>query len=626
MEKIEYVNHDDVEMLNKYDFIEIYLKLLPQCYSLYKEKLLGKRFEYSFSSQHNNILFSFDEQCCMHLLGLDFNKTKELFVEYYDLFNLDLQDDFSKLCNKTSNEMLEIVIDNIDKIMEYVQYAQNVNINNCSTVAINTRVINFVNKLRKCLSDFSFEKMEAIDFFSNNMTYDYFKEFAIINPSWQNVDCSICFNYEDNIFSLGLVSGKYGTYSVSSIRRDDISKFSLETINCDSKVSLIKFCSCHKNATSIPVYKKYDSSEYIFSCIEFINELNKDISFDFDVVSFFKTFVKKNDNLARENRCLTASISSLKRENFHLVGSISSLERKNFHLVGSNGFLERENCRLTESNRFLKSYIDGAFSSDDNCESIYRALSFHLKSIYGVYFSYTDFVDFLSSGLDIKYEFICDYINENNLKKIEKKYGKSCDELKSSFDDFIQCLVKYIRKKTATYKQRDYKQLEITSKLLDLVLPCILKNSSNKRIINNEIPDYSTHDIRCALGTIRPAYLSILRRKYALQEKGIATNSITCALSSLNTILKKYDRMFDNLDNEKFMSIIDNLNDERAKLIMNLKYGFYDSKEYSLHEINECLMENGFKPTTSIEIAEIFNFVFVEYMSKKENKSKKKQL
>ena len=584
MDNKGYVNHEDVERLNKYDFIDIYLKLLPQCYSLYKEKLLEKSFEYRLSSQYNNVLFTFDEQCCMHLLGLDFNRTKDLFIEYYDLFDLDLHDDFMTLGNKSSNEMLEIVINSIDKIMKYVQYAQNVDINNCSTTVINTRVTSFVNKFRKCLSDFSFEKMETIDFFANNITYDYFKEFAIINPSWQNVDCSICFNYEDNIFSLGLISGRYGTYSISSIRRDDQTKFPLETINCDSKVSLITWCNCHKDAVNVPVYKKYSDSEYIFSCIKFINELNKDICYDFDVVSFFKTFVKRNDNLIREN------------------------------------------CCLTESNKFLRSYIDGAFSSDSDCENIYRALRFYLKSTYDVYLNYPDFVDFLSNGLDIKYELLCDFINEKNLKKLEKKYGKSCDELTIIFDDFIQSLVKYTRKKNATYKQRNYKQFDITGKSLDLVLPCILKNSSNKRIIRSEIPSYSTHVIRCALGTIRPAYLSVLRRKYALQEKGIATNSISCALSSLNTIFKRYDKMFDNLDTEKFISVIDDLNDERTKLIMKLRYGFYDLKEHSLHEINGYLMKNRFKPTTSIELAEIFNYIFDEYRSKKDNKSKKKQL
>lgn len=574
MEYMGYVNHSDVELLDKYEFIEIYLRLLPLYYSLYNENLLGKSFEYRLSSQDNNILFTFDAQCCMHLLGLDFNKVRDLLVEYYDLLNLDLQDDFSKIENKTSYEMLKIIIDNIDKIMNFVFYAEKSNSNSFD------RRVSFINKFRKCLSDYSFEKMESIDFLANNIKDNKFKEFVVLNPSWRNVDCSICFNDSNNIFSLGVIKGKFGLYYVSSIRRDDVSNFSLKTMDQFSKVALIKACFCKENGEVVPINKRYNNPQYIFSCISFINELNKDINFSFDVVSFFKTFLKKYSIL---------------------FGECSDLR---------------------ESNRIFKTYFGGMFSNEKDLEVVYSILKFHLKSEYSVNLDYSEFVDFVSKGLSVKYDFICDFINEKNSKKLEEKYGMSYSELKGIFDEFVLSLARYARKDSVTYlSNRVYKSVKVNNTMVNLMklrqLSNVLKKSTNKRIINSSIPEYSCDVIRYGLESIDDWRSDVLYRRDILGENDFAKNDVLKSLLSLKTCLQRYSNILQDLP-----GIFSLLGDDlRSKLIIEMRL---NSK--SLHEINECLIQKGLFPTTTFEIDKIYKSVYEEYLNKNGTRIKKKRL
>lgn len=571
-ERIEYVRHSDVELLNKYEFLEIYLKLLPLYYSLYNENLLGKSFEYRLSSQDNNILFTFDAQCCMHLLGLNFNEVRDLFIEYYDLLNLDLQDDFSKIENKTSCEMLEIIISNIDKIMEFVRYAEK------SNSDFFDKIVSFINKFRKCLSDYSFEKMESIYALVNNIEDNKFKEFVVLNPSWQNVDCSICFNVENNIFSLGVIKDKYGLYHVSSIRRDDVSSFSLKTMNQFSKIALIKSCSCKKNGEVVQINKHYNNPQYIFSCISFVNELDKDIPFD--VISFFKTLLNKYSNLLCE-------CSGLK-----------------------------------EANRILRTYVDGRFSSENDLEIIYSVLNFRLKSEYSVNLDYSEFVDFVSKSLSLNYDFICDFINEKKHKNLEEKYGMSYSKLNGIFEEFIESLARYARKDGVTYlSNRTYKFIKVNSTIVNLMklrqLSNALKGSINKRIVNNCIPEYSCDVIRYGLESIDAWRSDVLYRREILRETQFAKNDVLKSLSSLKTCLQRYSNMLQDLP--QMLSMLGD--DLRSKLIVEMRL---NSK--SLHEINKCLIQKDLLPTTAFEIDIIYKSVYEKYLNKNGSRIKKKEL
>lgn len=269
--------------------------------------------------------------------------------------------------------------------------------------------------------------------------------------------------------------------------------------------------------------------------------------------------------------------------------------------------LELDNLRRT-----LKIFSDYSTDNVGELNEIYCAVNSYVRLAYNISISFDEFKQI---AFDSNFAGVYDFIKGN-------------DECKQYYEMLIKKIVEFVEqrkiemlKMNATYKKRVYKNLKFNPKALCRVLaPAVLLNSNSKRIKNSKckILKRSPEDLVCALEELDPKYVDTLFRYYSkFNNSDINNNDVSNAFSSLNSYFNKYDRMFGELIPEKFEAVIGDLEDDRDKLIMQLRYGLYDSNKYSVNEINRFLIERKYKTTNIYEMARIFNDVLYEYLHRK---------
>lgn len=559
MEKMIYVNHDDVMKLSDYNFIDVYFKCLIQFYAYYKEKLLGLSYSYVLSNGEK-INFTFTEECCMHLLGMNYSNVKTFLESYSDYLNLDLID----LSSKSSSELLDIIIEKKDLIMKLCMRAKLIQkrMENLPERRYSVDVLNeFITDFRNCLSDYSMEKFEAIYVLGENIENDFFKQFVVVNPKWKNVDYAIIFADRERVFALGTVVDDYDGIRVSSIR--NYKKFDSNISSCfdGCDVCIIRSGVCTKNGENVKLSTNYNNYDFIMSTINSIKSILKDVNYNLDVSSSYSSIISQ----------------------------------LNF-LLGEYGFY------LPEAKQFFSCISAGDY---------YEESSFHGEVNSPIYSKFNNLVK------NNKEMWI---LIQKLLKEISELKGQLYSSKTNNVslnDELSLTSNKSISKRVIIPKSKLVKLDSIKMKLLANGI----KNPSDKRVSTRGLENYNISEIYGVLGSLSSDEFDLLFKSYVGRWNGDSYSSIPrrelsneckCDFSYTKRViienLKDNISYLNNLvkDVYELYNKMNCLND-REKLIICLKYGMIDSKCHSLEEINKEFIKRKISPVTSFEFTQILN-------------------
>lgn len=550
MEKMGYVNHLDIMNLNDFDFIDVYFKCLTQFYPYYKEKLLGLSYSYVLSNgERVNLIFN--DECCMHLLGMNFTSIKTFLEVYSDYLNLDYID----ISSKKSNEILDIIMEKKDLILKLCRRAKIIRNNND---ILNEFIVDF----RNCLSDYSMEKFEAIYVLGENIGKDYFKQFVVINPKWTNVDHAVVFVDKERVFVLGTVIDDFNNMHISSIR--NYKKFDSNFSNCfdGCDVCIIKSCVCTRNDEIIKLSTNYNSYDFILSNIKNIKSFLKGVNYNLDVSSAYSSIISQLNFLFNEY-----------------------------------GFY------LPEAKQFFSCISDGDF---------YQNSSFHGEVKNPIYSKFNEIVK-TNKEMWILIQKLLKEVSELktqvNVSKSDES-SEDCVEDASISDSFRRKVIS----RSSLIKLNSVKMKLLANKI---------KNPYDKRVSTRGLENYSISQIYDSLGSLSSQQLDLLFKSYVGKWDGSSylpisrkeldmecTNDfnytkrviLECLKANilyLNELFKDKSELFDKISHLE----------ERQQMIICLKYGLFDSKCYTLEEVNRVLIDKEMSPATSYEFDQILNSI-----------------
>ena len=147
------------------------LEEIKKCYELYNEKYKDKQYSMIFSNSEE-IEFEILTKNFCHMMGIDFsNIRKEYFDQYrQNVFNTSYSD-------FTSYELVEMIIENMDKVAEYDNDVNN-----------KAKAVNYYKSAIKCaifnkLSNFEKFNFGVINFVGLNENIEYDKQKILFIPS-----------------------------------------------------------------------------------------------------------------------------------------------------------------------------------------------------------------------------------------------------------------------------------------------------------------------------------------------------------------------------------------------------------------------------------------------------------
>ena len=657
-------------------YIELYLRMVPFYFGLYKKCCMDHIYRL-FLSNGECVSLEFKKKYCMHLIGLDYHRIKEILCNYSEELKLDA----NQISEMSSDKIMEFVFtgDNIDIIVNYC---------NSKTDAAN----DFINSFFSCISEYGFKKLYVIRYLSEKSLTDFSKCFVVEKPNdFKKSDYAVIYNYRELgkevvngferikisciAFCVGssvTTSGRKNMY-LSSSRffqyKDELEDF---ISNCD--ISFVKGCRYFNNGEfknfdivpddSIKMIQKAFPEKTISAgpyLVQLSNSLKKYGANLLIITDILKTICSGERNinghdilaikqynelieriikqrillegsevecnyLTVENYRLRDEIARLYDLTRNLKAELKSTLGEICDLKSNLEFLNTQNSGNERNISILKGYLN--FGTLTEADVIYRTLSFDLMRNHSVSIEKEEFEELAFYNLN--YSEICEYI----------KTGRC--EYKEYYDKFIEDIVSYKEEKnkselkgSVTYISRNYKKFRISPKIREFVFPSVLVNSSNRRIKNSSISMHSIEEVRSALAFINRKYYDVLLKKFTLPNKrgmdksnGITSNDVTNAITPLKTYFGYYDTM----DYEKFFDIVNDVfsfedkKNERAKLILQLRYGLYNSNKWTVHEINGFLMQHNYKPTTPEEMAMLFNIVFKKYRELVKYKRKNKTI
>lgn len=550
MEKMGYVNHLDIMNLNDFDFIDVYFKCLTQFYPYYKEKLLGLSYSYVLSNgERVNLIFN--DECCMHLLGMNFTSIKTFLEVYSDYLNLDYID----ISSKKSNEILDIIMEKKDLILKLCRRAKIIRNNND---ILNEFIVDF----RNCLSDYSMEKFEAIYVLGENIGKDYFKQFVVINPKWTNVDHAVVFVDKERVFALGTVIDDFNDMHISSIR--NYKKFDSNFSNCfdGCDVCIIKSCVCTRNDEIIKLSTNYNSYDFILSNIKNIKSFLKGVNYNLDVSSAYSSIISQLNFLFNEY-----------------------------------GFY------LPEAKQFFSCISDGDF---------YQNSSFHGEVKNPIYSKFNEIVK-TNKEMWILIQKLLKEVSELKTRVNVSKSDESSEDCveDASISDSLR---RKVISRSSLIKLNSVKMKLLANKI---------KNPYDKRVSTRGLENYSISQIYDSLGSLSSQQLDLLFKSYVGKWDGSSylpisrkeldmecTNDfnytkrviLECLKANilyLNELFKDRSELFDKISHLE----------ERQQMIICLKYGLFDSKCYTLEEVNRVLIDKEMSPATSYEYDQILNSI-----------------
>lgn len=157
-----------------YDYSMKVFEELKDCYESFKLKYYNKEYNMIFSNGEELKLEILDKNLC-HMLGIDFSNIRGEYFNNYRKNILGVEsNDF------TSYELLEILLENADKVAKYD------NSNNCEK-AINYYKSGIKCEIFKKLSDFAQFNFAAINYDPNDGKYEYEKQKLLFVPSNESV-------------------------------------------------------------------------------------------------------------------------------------------------------------------------------------------------------------------------------------------------------------------------------------------------------------------------------------------------------------------------------------------------------------------------------------------------------
>ena len=562
-------------------YIELYLEMLPFYYGIYKNSCQGSKYKLYLSNEERVIL-NFSKKYSMHLIGLDYCKIKNFLIKYAYYFNLD-KDEIEKM---SSDKIMDIICDcNFRRLV----------IDGCELGDKG-----FIEEFFKCISDYGFKKLCVMKYLSEKSLSDFSNCFIVKNPNdCVNSSYAVIYGYEESdkvvingvrrsriscmAFCVGTGVNKYGKQEMylSSSRYFDY-KDELEAFIKGCEICYVNKCKkvVGEDEVKIPVDRKLSVS----------NILN---AFPMAQISYGDSLIVSKQFL-HEN----ASRNALSRESLRTLLTAADMEAD--ALFSENGYLRDQIAELYDAYRTLQHKLEAGANcnSSSKFNFIYNALNLSLREKYGVSVTFDELkkLAFRSPY----YTEICNYIQEGMI------------EYKQFFDEFLEEVVKIVNLKSRalTYDKRKCRNLKINSNACyKLLLPCVIKQVSNNRIQKSSILDFSEDAIRSGLIHIGNRKTGTLYKYFVNNENQNKLN-INDAYGNLLTYLNQtYDVVLKNWDEGKILSVINDITDDRARLIMKMNWS---SKKYSLREINDVLIRGGYNTVSVIELSRIFNGVLVE--------------
>ena len=633
-----FVKHDDVMKLNFASFVDIYLKLLKDVYDAYKEKLYGKKYKYRLSDSHNTELsFQFTEKSTLHLFGIDVNKIRELFEEYYDLLSIgyDVHDDKKDLFFFIEKliEKKVCIHELVHEVEGYTERDVNLILNNFhqfkNNRGSNARKYSFVSDLRDCLSDYSFEKMEALLLLSEHIDETDFNEFAVAYPTCSKSEYAMCYVFGDKVISLGIDFREDGTSFLNTIRFNDITSFAGDLCSFSSYGLIVKSSECEKDGRYIQLEKHYADTNYVIECINFF----KDNGINFDLTGLCVSLLNQFSN---------AGVSNMAKYGCAITNLKENIDELKFALHQSNN--ERnEAVRMLDSTqnqlKLLEPYINQRGMSFNSDETIaFSFINYYLRDNGMDKLCFKDFEEFLqfcNNHSSFNVEFLSDYFN--NFSVVKRKYS-AINDVEKEFMRHIE-MVKY---RNSHGKNIKFRYINGNTRMDNIILTKrqfylanIICNSHSKRLVNSGIQDHSAYYVFRGLNLISPEKYDCLykvyvegvkqRNSYSSDLNKVLVTDLYGAVNSLKNKIKIEDELYNIKKKEKIFKAIKCLFDEREQLILELvldsSNSLGDDIVYSLRQINKTLLGKGILPTTIYEVERLKDKLYKCKDSKVKRKS-----
>ena len=562
-------------------YIEFYLHMLPFYYGFYKTSCQGFKYKMILSNGER-VVIDFKKKYSMHLIGLDYSSIKNFLIKYAYYFDLK-QDKIEKM---SSDEIMEIICEThfIRSVIDACKLDDK----------------EFVESFFKCISDYGFKKLNVMKYLSEKSLSDFSNCFVVKNPhDCVNSSYAVIYWYEE-----------HGTTVINSVERVKISciAFCVGTGNKYGKQYMYLSSSRYFDyRDELEAFIKGCDLSYVKKCKKVVGEEEEKLPIysDLSINNIFRVFpnaqISLGDSLIVSKHYpeqFASRVDSLRNLLYDKSTLLTATNMEADALYEKNAALWDRIAELYDQNRTLQMRYDTLIRSDGKFQHIYNALNLSLREKYGVSVTFDELkkLAFRSPY----YTEICNYIQEGMI------------EYKQFFDEFLEDVFKIVslKSRALTYDKRKCRNLKINSNACyKLLLPCVIKQVSNNRIRKSSILDFSEDAIRSGLIHIGNRKTGTLYKYFVNNENQDKLN-INDAYGNLLTYLNQtYNVVLKNWDESKILSVINDITDDRARLIMKMNWG---SKKYSLREINDVLIRRGYNTVSAIELGKIFNGVLVE--------------